>query len=792
MNRMCGVFGVFAPGRPVSHLVYLGLYALQHRGQESAGMAVADAGTLTVVRDMGLVSNVFDDRTLAALSGTCAVGHTRYSTTGSSTWRNAQPVYRDVDHQQFALAHNGNLTNVEALADAAGMLPGIATSDSDLVAELLAQHLATGGDLVDALAAVLPTLAGAYSLALIDDARIIGARDPDGFRPLCLGRLDGGWVLASETPALDIVGAAFVRELEPGEIVVIDADGPRSIHPFADDDVRPHLCLFEFVYFARPDAQLYGASVAEARTRMGERLAVEAPLAADGHRPERPAMVMPVPESGVPAAQGFARASGIPYGDGLVKNRYIGRTFIAPSQELRDPQRAAQAEPAPQRHRRQATGGRRRLHRPRHHHPRRGRHAPGSRRRRGAPADHVAALPVAVLLRDGHRRPRRAAGGAPGRRGDPRLRRGRLVGVPLPRRPAGRHRRAGRRLLHRLPHRRLPGPRPADAHQVGPGRGAMSSYKASGVDLDAADETVARLARHVRSTYRPEVLGDIGGFGGLVSLPSGYADPVLVSSTDGVGTKLKVAEAAGRFDTIGIDLVAMCVDDVAVQGADPLFFLDYVGVGRLEPAVVERIVAGVADGCRQAGCALVGGEVAEHGRGHSMDLAGFCVGVVSRAELLTGAAVAPGDAVVGLLSPGLRSNGYSLARQVLAGAPELVDELLRPSVIYSPRMAALRRSLPVHAFAHVTGGGLPGNVARILPARCDAVIHRGTWPEPPIFGEIRRRGDVAEGEMERVFNLGVGMVAVVPAAVAPEAVALLGEAVVIGEIVPGSGGVRLV
>jgi amidophosphoribosyltransferase len=336
MKRMCGVFGVFAPGRPVSHLTYLGLYALQHRGQESAGMAVADAGTLTVVRDMGLVSNVFDDRTLAALSGTCAIGHTRYSTTGSSTWRNAQPVYRDVDHQQFALAHNGNLTNVDALADAAGMLPGIATSDSDLIAELLAQHLTTGGDLVDALAAVLPTLAGAYSLTLIDDARVIGARDPDGFRPLCLGRLDGGWVLASETPALDIVGADFVRELEPGEIVVIDADGPRRIQPFADDDLRPHLCLFEFVYFARPDAQLYGASVAEARTRMGERLAVEAPLEPDGHRPGRPAMVMPVPESGVPAAQGFARASGIPYGDGLVKNRYIGRTFIAPSQELRD------------------------------------------------------------------------------------------------------------------------------------------------------------------------------------------------------------------------------------------------------------------------------------------------------------------------------------------------------------------------------------------------------------------------------------------------------------------------
>jgi amidophosphoribosyltransferase len=337
MAGMCGVFGVFAPSKPVAHLTYLGLYALQHRGQESAGMAVADEGaTLTVVKDMGLVSNVFDDRTLAALSGSHAIGHCRYSTTGSSTWRNAQPVYRDVGHHQFALAHNGNLTNTEALADNAGMLPGLATSDTDLVAELLAQHMtATGSDLVDALAAVLPTLEGAYSLVLVDDGQIVGARDPAGFRPLCLGRLDDGWVLASETPALDIVGAEMVRELEPGEIVAIDGNGPRTVRVVPPEEVEPRLCLFEFVYFARPDAQLYGSNVAAARTRMGELLAEQAPLAPDHERPERPALVMPVPESGVPAAQGYARASGIPYGDGLVKNRYIGRTFIAPSQELR-------------------------------------------------------------------------------------------------------------------------------------------------------------------------------------------------------------------------------------------------------------------------------------------------------------------------------------------------------------------------------------------------------------------------------------------------------------------------
>jgi amidophosphoribosyltransferase len=341
-KEACGVFGVYAPGHHVAHLTYLGLYALQHRGQESAGMAVSDGHSLTVIKDMGLVSAAFDDRTLAALTGYAAIGHTRYSTTGSSTWRNAQPVYRDVGQLEFALGHNGNLVNTEALADEAGMLPGTVTSDSDLIAELLAHELAHGAGaahdesawddesespLVRALTAVLPRLEGAFSLVLADAEHVIGVRDPNGFRPLCLGRLDGGWVLASESPALDIVGAHLVRELDPGEMVVIDAAGTRSVRPFPLERTEPRLCLFEFVYFARPDAQLYGRSVHQARIHMGEQLAEQAPVDAD--------MVMGVPESALPAAEGYARHSGIPYGQGLVKNRYIGRTFIAPSQELR-------------------------------------------------------------------------------------------------------------------------------------------------------------------------------------------------------------------------------------------------------------------------------------------------------------------------------------------------------------------------------------------------------------------------------------------------------------------------
>jgi amidophosphoribosyltransferase len=310
----------------VSQLVFDGLYALQHRGQESAGMAVSDGEEIIVVKDMGLVTNVFNERIVRGLPGHLAIGHTRYSTTGSSTWRNAQPVYRSVDGAGFALGHNGNLTNTAALVEAVGMLPGTVTSDSDLVAELVARELP--GDLEAAVQKVLPRLAGGFSLVLMDLQHLIGVRDPNGFRPLCLGRLGEGWVLASESPALDVVGARFVRELDPGELLVAGPDGIRSYYPFPREAVDPRFCVFEFVYFARPDSRLLGREVHGVRRRMGELLADAAPVDAD--------LVMGVPESGVPAAEGYARRSGIAYGQGLVKNRYIGRTFIAPDPEARE------------------------------------------------------------------------------------------------------------------------------------------------------------------------------------------------------------------------------------------------------------------------------------------------------------------------------------------------------------------------------------------------------------------------------------------------------------------------
>jgi amidophosphoribosyltransferase len=332
VKEACGVFGVYAPGRKVASLTFDGLFALQHRGQESAGMAVSDGNTVMVVKDMGLVATVFDERTLAGLQGHMAIGHTRYSTHGSSDWAGAQPVYRPVGRAGFALGHNGNLTNTMALAEKVGMLPGSIATDSDVVAELLAHAFPETEDLADALQAVLPIVEGAFSFVLMNAQRLFGVRDPHGFRPLCLGRLGPadapeGWVLASESPALSVIGAHFVREVAPGELVVIDEDGPHSLTIPWGREVQPSLCIFEFAYIARPDSKLYGREVHETRCRMGELLAAQAPAEAD--------LVMGVPESGVPAAEGFARASGIPYGQGLVKNRYIGRSFIAPDQQKR-------------------------------------------------------------------------------------------------------------------------------------------------------------------------------------------------------------------------------------------------------------------------------------------------------------------------------------------------------------------------------------------------------------------------------------------------------------------------
>ncbi|WP_330183619.1 amidophosphoribosyltransferase [Nocardia sp. NBC_01503] len=329
----CGVFGVWAPGEDVAKLTYYGLYALQHRGQEAAGIAVSDGSQVLVFKDLGLVSQVFDEQTLAAMPGHVAVGHCRYSTTGSTTWENAQPIFRTTAvGSGLALGHNGNLVNTAELSARArelGLISGrlagnmAATSDSDVMTALLA-HAAADKSIEQAALELLPTLRGAFCLTFMDEHTLYAARDPHGVRPLCLGRLERGWVVASETAALDIVGAAFVREIEPGELLAIDADGVRSLR-FANP--TPKGCVFEMVYLARPDSTISGRSVHATRVEIGRRLAVEHPVEAD--------LVIPVPESGTPAAVGYAQGSGVPYGQGLMKNAYVGRTFIQPSQTIR-------------------------------------------------------------------------------------------------------------------------------------------------------------------------------------------------------------------------------------------------------------------------------------------------------------------------------------------------------------------------------------------------------------------------------------------------------------------------
>jgi len=351
--------------------------------------------------------------------------------------------------------------------------------------------------------------------------------------------------------------------------------------------------------------------------------------------------------------------------------------------------------------------------------------------------------------------------------------------------------------------RRGGGPPPPPRRADGQGL----TYQESGVDIAAGEKAVELIKEHVRSTFRAEVVGDIGGFGGLFSLGKlPYRDPVLVSSTDGVGTKSVIAAEVGRFDTIGLDVVAMSVDDIAAHGAEPLFFLDYISVGKLVPDHIDQIVKGVAQGCREAGCALLGGEMSEHPgvmAAGEFDLVGFAVGIVERANLLPHG-VRAGDRIIGFASPGLRCNGYSLARSAFARAGRTLDkpawrgarhslgaELLRPSVIYAPTVAQLRRHSEVHALCHVTGGGIPGNLERVLPHSCDAVILRGKWEEPRIFEVIQQVGGVSDEEMEHVFNLGVGMLAVVAGEDAFRAIDTIRtgghDAWLVGEVIDGHG-----
>ncbi len=327
LHDSCGVFGIHAPGRDVARLTFFGLYALQHRGQESAGIAVADDGQITVIKDLGLVSQVFNEQMLQSLSGQHAIGHVRYSTTGSSHWQNSQPLVRSRNGDVIALGHNGNLVNTTELRDEliAQGVKFAGTTDTEVITALIAHE--AEGDLLGAVRTAVAKIRGAFSAAVMSGDALVGFRDPYGVRPLCLGSYEGHAVISSETAGLDIIGADFVREIQPGEIVIVDKKHGLRSERVELEGSRPALCIFEFIYFARPDSTMAGRTLHLVRQEMGKHLALEAPVEAD--------LVIPVPDTGMPAAIGYASASGIPYAEGLIKNRYVHRTFIQPDDQLR-------------------------------------------------------------------------------------------------------------------------------------------------------------------------------------------------------------------------------------------------------------------------------------------------------------------------------------------------------------------------------------------------------------------------------------------------------------------------
>ena len=767
-------------------------------------MAVSDGETITVVKDMGLVTAVFDERTLSGLSGHLAIGHTRYSTHGSSDWMAAQPVYRPVGRAGFALGHNGNLTNTAALAEEAGMLPGLVATDSDVVAELLAQafpHDRSGRRRALRRAPAVgasPESKGPSRFVLLDAAPPLRRARPPG------------------VPAA-VPGAAGPGRGARGLGAGLGDPRPRRHRGHLRARARPRASWSPSTRRAcgpsrssRPSGSSPGCASSSSSTSPGPTpSSTAARSTAPGaawascwpSRPRwRPTWSWGSPTRGSRPPRATPARSGIPYGQGLVKNRYIGRTFIDPDQQARmDASGASSTRCA--------------------------RTSPASAwwswttrscaARRPGPSWPCCATPAPPRCTCGSR-PRRSRGPASTASTPPTAASCMAANHTL----AEIERHLGvdslayislenlkeaidvarRRVLRRLPDRPLPGagpralpglngatvarspaaPAAADPERLGPrrpsrrrspgsdrvvppggDRAVPATYAGAGVDIAAGDAAVERITAVVASTARPEVLGGDRRLrrAASPSTPAATRQPVLVSSTDGVGTKLAVARATGRYDTIGIDLVAMCVDDLVCAGAEPLFLLDYLAVGKLVPEQVEQVVAGVAEGCRQAGCALLGGETAEHPGvmgADDLDLAGFAVGVVERDAMLGPDRVRAGDVLVGLASPGLRSNGYTLARHVLLeraaldldgpawpGADHsLADELLRPSVVYTPAvLAALwRPGEAVHAAAHITGGGLSGNLARVLPADLDADVERSSWAVPRIFSEIARLG----------------------------------------------------
>lgn len=805
----CGVFGAALKG-PVADMVFMGLVALQHRGQESAGIATFEGNEIKVIKDMGLVTEVFSRRPASGLKGSTGIGHVRYSTTGSSDIMNAQPMtFRYIDGM-MALAHNGNITNAAVLRRRLGKTGAVfqTTSDSEIIGCTIARHYDLG--MLGAIRKAMETLDGAYSFVVLQGDTIYAARDPRGFRPLMVGEAaDGsGFFVASESCALDTVNAVKIRDVEPGEIIYMNKDGLHSAGKL--NGVKHASCIFEHVYLARPDSCIDDIGVAEARFELGRQLARESTdIEAD--------IVVPVPESGIGAAQGYAQESGLPYVMGMIKNRYMGRTFIQPSQNVRElgVRLKLNAVASLVRGKRivlvddsivRGTTSRKLV---------------DLMKRAGATEVHVvvSSPPVKFGCHYGIDTTGRGELIANVKSckeiqemiGSESLHylslEGMVMSIERARKSSGS---GSRGFCKACFDGKYPTAIDAEVDKqvfetLKKGE-ESTTYRKAGVNIDAGNYSVELIKPHVARTATKGVMGGLGGFGALYDLGSlGMKNPVLVSGTDGVGTKLRVAMGMDRNDTIGIDCVAMCVNDCLVSGAKPIFFLDYIALGKLVPELVADIVKGIADGCVTADCALVGGETAEMPGFYpygEYDVAGFAVGAVEKDRIVDGSKIRPGDAVIGLASNGLHSNGFSLARRVLLADGGLYfhehfdelgctlgEELLKPTRIYVRPVVKLTEEVEVLGMAHITGGGLVENPVRCLPDGCGMELDLGSWSVPPVFGMIARLGKVEAMEMLRVFNMGLGFIAVVRAEDAEKAVGILNaageKAMVVGRITAG-------
>jgi amidophosphoribosyltransferase len=808
----CGVIGVVSQDGSAAERGIYGLQALQHRGQESAGIASASPSAgIRLYKSMGLVSEVFNQDTVGRLNGNIAIGHVLYSKGGLSGISDAEPLLFHYPWGDVAIATNGSLVNAEELRASLGA-SGAAfqtTSDAELIGCLLAKHGAER--LENKVRQCMTELEGAYSAVIMTSGTLIAMRDPRGFRPLCLGKFPGGWAVASESCALDVIGAELLGQVEPGEIVIIDKEGLHRMEGVPGSGRS--MCIFEYVYFARPDSIIEGVNVSQARHEMGRMLAREHKVRAD--------IVVPVPEAGVEAGLGFARESGIPFEYGLVRNRYLGRTFIRPEPDAR------------------RLGVRLKL----------------NAVRQAVCGKHVLVVDDSIVRGTTSTRLVRLLREAGAKSV------GLMIASPpvthpcyydIGTTPANDEclaasnglssvlRMTGADSLNYLScEGLLQAMKNGGARDIGfclgcfdgcypviakersekcekpekpeevEGEGKeRATYRAAGVDIDRGMKSVELIKDVLKKMPSDRFISGLGGFGGSFSLDAGGPeDIVLVAGTDGVGTKLRIAIEANRHDTIGIDAVAMCVNDVITSGAKPLFFLDYLAQGRIEPEKVQAIVSGVAEGCLRAGCVLLGGETAEMPgfyRCGDYDIAGFAVGAVKRSEIIDGSTIQAGDILIGLASSGLHSNGFSLARHVLfdiadlslsdepqeLGRP-LVEELLEPTVIYVKPILNLAKAVKIRGLAHITGGGLIDNPPRMLPPGLAIRLDLGSWHEPPIFNLLQELGNVEDYEMRRTFNMGLGfIVAVRPhdVDIALETLTASGErCYVVGQVISGSG-----